>query len=618
MVSFRDYSPEVLSIYQHSNGNIYSKPLEFLSLLLNQQHTPVQVGEDPIAKSLATQRMTFKKKHIEIETATDKKYAAMISLKEYGQTTHAGFLDAFLQLPCEMVITQSFAPTNRQVAINKMQLQQNRMVQSSDKAISQVIEITKALDDAMSGKIGFGIHHLSIMCIDRSVKALESSISLAEVELMNTGVYIAREKWNLEPCFWGQFPGNGEYIVRKAVINSKNFSGLSSFHNYPLGKKDNNHWGPALSVLNTTSRTPFYFNFHVRDIGHTAIIGPTGAGKTVLMNFLCCQAMKYKPKMFFFDKDRGAEIFLRALGAKYTVLESRSKSGFNPLQLEDNTDNRTFLSEWFKQMLQVIEKNLTAADMSRISAAIEGNFKLRKADRILRNIVPFLGLNTPGSLANRMEMWVGHGSHAALFDNSIDELDLDQHRVYGFEMAELLKDPVALPVVLNYLFHRINISLNGEPTIIVLDEAWALIDNEVFRSKIKDWLKVLRKLNAMVIFATQSVEDVGKSEISDTLIQQTATQIFLPNLKATSIYRSLFMLSQREFNLIKNTDPSSRYFLIKQNIDAVVAKLDLSGLQNVVSVLSGRADTVRILDEIRSQVGDDPVKWLPIFYERVG
>jgi len=149
----------------------------------------------------------------------------------------------------------------------------------------------------------------------------------------------------------------------------------------------------------------------------------------------------------------------------------------------------------------------------------------------------------------------------------------------------------------------------------VLDEAWALIDNPVFAPKIKDWLKVLRKLNTFVIFATQSVEDAAKSRISDTLIQQTATQIFLPNLKATDVYRSAFMLSQREYTLIKTTDPTSRYFLIKQGVNAVVAKINLSGMDDIINVLSGRADTVLLLDRIRAKHSDNPEKWLPVFYE---
>ena len=616
-VSLRDYSPKVLKLYKNKSGFVNSEINEFLSLIGNFEKMPVSAGVHKASDDIFRSRLYFKRKHFEIVGAYNKRYGGITSLKEYGQNTHAGFLDAFLQLPCEIVITQTYDTANRQVAIGKMQLQQNRMVQAEDKAISQVVEITRALDDAMSGKIGFGFHHLTIMCIERSVKSLEHAMSMVEVELMNTGVYVSREKWNMEPAYWAQFPGNFDFIVRRAIINSKNFAGMNSFHNYPLGKRDKNHWGEAVTILNTTSKTPFYFNFHVRDIGHTVIIGPTGAGKTVLMNFLCCQVMKCNPKMFFFDKDRGAEIFLRAIGGKHTIIEARSAAGFNPFHLDDNAENRTFLTEWIKQLITVVDDKITPDDVSKIAAAVDGNFKLERKDRVLSNVVAFLGMNTPGSLANRVEMWHGYGSHAALFDNTEDTLDLTKFRVYGFEMAEILKDPIALPVVLNYLFHRISISLNGEPTMIVLDEAWALIDNPVFGPKIKDWLKVLRKLNAMVIFATQSVEDVGKSAISDTLIQQTATQIFLPNLKATSIYRTLFMLSQREFNLIKSTDPSSRYFLIKQNMDAVIAKLDLSGAENVVSVLSGRADTVLLLDGIRARVGDEPEKWLPIFFKEV-
>ena len=152
----------------------------------------------------------------------------------------------------------------------------------------------------------------------------------------------------------------------------------------------------------------------------------------------------------------------------------------------------------------------------------------------------------------------------------------------------------------------------------MLDEAWALIDNPVFAPKIKDWLKVLRKLNTFVVFATQSVEDASKSSISDTLIQQTATQIFLPNLKATEVYKTVFMLSEREFRLVKTTDPSSRFFLVKQDNDGVIARIDLGGMDDIIRVLSGRAETVLLLDEIIEEVGDNPEDWLPIYYEKSG
>ena len=387
--------------------------------------------------------------------------------------------------------------------------------------------------------------------------------------------------------------------------------------NYPSGKRKGNHWGDACTVLNTVSGTPYFFSFHVRDVGHTMIIGPTGAGKTVMMNFLCAQAQKFNCRMFFFDKDRGANIFIRALGGTYSILDASTESGFNPLQLPETNENMTFLKDWMKALVTANGETCTAEDLARINDAIIGNYKLPFNKRRLRNIAPFLGIGGPGTLAGRLEMWYGDGSHAKLFDNENDCINFFNSYAFGFEMGEILKDKVSIGPVLLYLFHRINSSLDGTPTMIILDEAWALIDNPVFAPRIKDWLKVLRKLNAFVVFATQSVEDATKSSISDTLVQQTATQIYLPNLKATEVYKTAFMLSDREFQLIKMTDPGSRFFLIKQDQNGVIAKIDLNGMGDMIRVLSGRAETVILLDEIMKEIGStDPNDWLEIYYKR--
>jgi type IV secretion system protein VirB4 len=435
--------------------------------------------------------------------------------------------------------------------------------------------------------------------------------------LLNTGGIAVREKVNMEAVYWGQIPGNFDYIARKSIINTYNLASFNSLHNYPYGRAKGNFWGDSVTVLDTTSGTPYHFNFHVKDVGHTTIIGPTGAGKTVLMNFLCAQAQKFNCRLFFFDKDRGAEIFLRALNGNYTLIDPSQSCRFNPLLLEDTSENRLFLVDWLKLLVSVNGEELSAEDMALLNTAISGNYKLAKSDRRLSNIAAFLGLETNGSLASRLSMWYGKGARANIFDNDQDIINFDTASIFGFEMGELLKDKISLNPVLFYVFHRINMSLDGTPSMIVLDEAWALIDNPVFAPRIKDWLKVLRKLNTFVIFATQSVEDASKSNISDTLIQQTATQIFLPNLKATDVYKTIFMLTQREFDLIKTINPSSRYFLIKQVHDTVVARIDLSDMEDIINVLSGRAETVGILDEIRQKYGDDPEIWLPYFTNKL-
>ena len=613
--TFKEYDSQLLGI-KKINGSYYCEMLEFLSSIANGgSSSKVLLPSQNIDTYLPNNRIFFGNKSIEIKDPKGSKYGGIVSILEYGPYTYAGIFDRFLQMPFEFIISQSFVFSNRTVAIQKMQLQQDRMIQAQDKAVSQIAEISRALDMAMSGDIGFGEHHFSLLCTDPDLKNLENTLSMAVVELSNCGLQPVREKINLEPSFWGQLPGNLDYVVRKSTINTLNLASFASMHNYPLGKKDGNHWGEYVTIFNTTSGTPFYFSFHVRDVGHTLIIGPTGAGKTVLMNFLCAQAQKFNPRMYFFDKDRGAEIFIRALNGVYTVIDPGAKCGFNPLALPDTSENRTFLLDWLKVLVTTQGESLTAEDIKLLSLAIDGNYRLKHQDRKLSNIVPFLGMNGPGTLASRIAMWHGNGSHSRVFDNDVDTIDLTKNNIFGFEMAELLKDSLCLSPVLLYVFHRINIALDGYPTMIVLDEAWALIDNPVFAPKIKDWLKVLRKLNTFVIFATQSVEDAAKSQISDTLIQQTATQIFLPNLKATESYISAFMLSKREYNLIKTTDPASRYFLVKQGTSAVIARVNLSGMDNIINVLSGRSDTVNLLNKIRKEHGDDAINWLHIFYE---
>lgn len=611
------YGAKLMGI-KEIDGSYFCQIMEFLGYIINGGlDQRVIVPRNSIDSHLQAARPYFGDDVMEFVGLGHRKFGSIVSLKEYRPVTFAGMLDNFLQLPFEFVMTQSFSFTDRMSAINKMKLQQRRMIQAEDVAISQVSEINNALDAAMGGIFAFGDHHLTIMPLTENEKDLDGAVSQCIIEFANIGVIAVKEGNNMEAAFWSQLPGNIGYAVRKSTINTLNLAGYASFHNYPSGKAKNNHWGNAVTVFNTTSGTPFFFNFHSRDIGHTMIVGPTGAGKTVLLSFLCAQAQKFKPRMFVFDKDRGCEIFLRSIKASHMNIDPGIPCGFNPLQIANTAENKNFLLEWIKLLVTTNGEKLTAEEIAKISMAVEGNFKIPQEERILRNIAPFLGLEVPGSIASRLKMWYSTGSKANVFDNPVDKVDFTSANTFGFEMASILKDKDALGPVLFYLFHRINESLDGTPTMIVLDEAWALIDNPIFAPRIKDWLKVLRKLNAFVVFATQSVEDASKSQLSDTLVQQTATQIYLPNLRATSVYQDVFMLSQREFALVKNTDPATRFFLIKQDTNAVIAKLDMAGMDDYIHILSGRAETVRILDKVIERVGNEPVKWIPAFLNEV-
>jgi len=617
--SLKSYKARLLGI-RYTEKGAYSEIFEFLGTIINGGvHSNMLVPTVNADKYLSKQRVYFGKRTLEIrDEKGNSRFGGAITIKEYPSYTFAGMLDRLIQLPFEMIITHVFYFSNRSAAITSMQLQQNRMRSAKDKSISQTEQLTIAMDMAQSGEIAFGRHHLSVFAFKDNLEDLDLALNDIYSEIVNVNITPAREQGTLQGSFWAQLPCNPEFIARPSVINTLNLVGLCTLHNYPYGKIEGNHWGPAVTTLDTTSGTPFYFSFHVRDVGHTMIIGPTGAGKTVLLGFLAAQSLKFKPDLFFFDKDRGAEIMIRAIGGSHTSLEPSGKMGFNPFKLDDTPENREFLLELMIALCSESGKHdLTPEEKEKIVEAINGNYKLPYEARKLSNVVPFLGLEKPGSIASRIKTWHSGEARSGIFDNDEDSLSFEGKKVHGFEMAPILEVPDCLGPVLLYIFHRINMTLTGSPTIIVLDEAWALLDNPVFAPKIKNWLKVLRKLNGMVIFATQSPEDVAKSRISETLVQQTATQIFLANMKGTSMYRDVFKLSNREFAIVKYTDPGSRFFLVKQGEDSVVARIDLAGMREFIEVLSARSDTIRILDKVREEVGDEPEKWLQIFRKRV-
>jgi len=496
-------------------------------------------------------------------------------------------------------------------------MQQRRMVQTEDLAASQVSEIDQALDDATSGYIAFGHHHLTVLCVEQSLAELDKAVADVEAALVDIGIVSVREDLNLEAAFWAQLPGNFPYIARRALISTANFAGFASLHNYPCGKPSGNHWGPAVTLLETVSGTPYFFNWHRGEVGHTLLIGPTGAGKSVAMNFLLVQSAKFRPRVFYFDKDHGAEIFIRAMGGTYAVLGGGHDAGFNPLQLPDSPADRAFLERWLGALIAAFGEPLKAVESTAIGYAVEGNYTLPPSSRTLENVAPFLGLEGPGTLGGKLSVWYGNGNRSKLFGGTEDRLCLDG-RFFGFEMGEILDDPVALAPVLLYLFHRIELQLDGTPTIIVLEEGWKLLDTPIFAPQIKDWLQTLRKLNAIVVFVTPNIESAVESAIGDTLVQQAATSVFLPNYKASKKhYCDAFKLSEREYQVVRSLEPESRCFLVKHGTDSVVAKLDLSGLEDLIPVLSGTAENVRLLHELLAEAGEDPEGWLPHLKRRV-
>jgi type IV secretion system protein VirB4 len=609
------YAPRLLGVYKTAQGHC-SEPLEFLSSLYNGELRPVLLPQQDLGAYLPYRRISFGQETIELGRAgaSPRAFVGMVSIKDYPGQTAPGMLDELLRLPFELNVSQSFAFVERQAALSRMNLALRRMRSAEDEALSLRADLAHAKDDVAAGRAGFGEHHMTIAIRADTPRGVDDGVAEAQAVLADLGILSVREEIALEPAFWAQFPGNFKYIARRGLVSTSNFASLASGHNFPQGLADGNHWGEAVTLLETTAAGPYYFNFHQGDLGNFTILGPSGSGKTVVLNFLLAQARKYRPRIIFFDKDRGAELFIRAIGGRYDRLHAGAPSGLNPLQLPDSAATREFLIDW----LGLLAGDPGIEEMAQIKDAIDASFEQPLEHRRLRHLVElFRGGHRPhaGDLWSRLRPWWGDGERAWLFDNEQDQTDLEADAI-GFDMTQILDHPTLRTPAMMYLFHRVEERLDGSPAIIVVDEGWKALDDDVFVRRIKDWEKTIRKRNGIVGFATQSAQDALESRIASAIIEQAATQIFMANPKArASDYMDGFGLTSHEYDLVRTLPDSAHCFLIKHGAESVVARLDLSSERDLLTILSGRERTVRLLDEIRAANGDDPADWIPRLLE---
>jgi type IV secretion system protein VirB4 len=642
--SLARYEPELLGAYRVGNAWC-SSLLEYLGSLINGEWQRMPLLQAPLNETLATTRLLFGAEAIEYRTPTGTRVGAILGIKEYPTPTLIGMYDRLLSAPFPLVLTQSFTFLSKAASQGLLQRQFHRLGNAGDFAVSQAVELKSALDALTSNEFVMGDHHFCLQVLaDVSpeeveaggpgrLKALSAHVALARSYLADTGMTVAREDLALEAAFWAQLPGNFAMRPRKAPITSRNFAAMMPFHNYPSGRAVGNHWGDALALLSTSACSPYYFSLHAsdpsdpdggsrKDTGHTFICGPTGSGKTVFIGFLIAMLHRQGATQVVFDKDRGLEILVRALGGEYLPLKNGVPTGFNPLQLPLTPEHLDFLKTWLRALTcPVGYPPLSVRETADLEQALHGTLSLTSSARRLSRLIEFLDTTNTEGLFARLVRWceVTGGDYAWVFDNPEDRIvnTLSGRVVMGFDVTDFLGNNLTRAPVTLYLFHLVRQLLDGRRLVCWMDEFWRLIGDPAFESFAKDGPKTWRKLNGVMCLATQSASDVLDSPISRTIIEQTPTKVFFPNAAADRTeYTAGFGLSEREFRLIKERlEPGSRMFLVKQGHHSVVCRLDLQGFAAELAVISGRVMHVENLHRIIAEHGSDPSQWLPVFMD---
>lgn len=616
-----------------SHWGLYSEHIHFLSQLINWDVKPKPFILGDLSTQLTERRIFFSNNGwIEWRgrNQDDTRYGAIISLKMYPELSYAGILDHVLSAPVEMIVSQSFVLSHQQKTREAIQLQLKRLINANDPDLPGIETLQDMLSELAGKRIAFGDHHLTVMVVSESIEMLKSDINRVLQHCDDVGISTVIEDLNAEPAFWSQLPGNLHYVARKLPINTRNFASYCSLHRDSIGFKQGNHWGEAVTTLKTASGMPYFFNFHEygTDKGHTLIVGESGSGKTFLINFLIAMSMKYGTRVFYFDKDRGAEIMMRALGATHITIGNGQSNGFNPLQLGDTENNRSFLNLWFQMLFTATGSNLSDEQLNQISHAVRQNFDvLSNSERTLEHLGLWFGPNASNNLGERLSAWYGRGMFNEYFGSHQDTFSLDG-QCYHFEMGDMLQNQQsnmkshAVPATLAYLFHRIELLLATEtfdddfkkPTLLVIDEAWLFLKNPLFASRIENWLRSMRKKNVVVCLLTQTTEELADSTLGQVIVNSTHNKIVFPSASLDiESAANILQFGERERALMSEfKNNHERYFLIKKSNECTIAQLEGSSLKEWLPLFSTKG-TIDIMNRAIKQYGSDPCAWVKPF-----
>jgi type IV secretion system protein VirB4 len=608
------------------NGQVFSDQLAFYGFLTNGVWRRVAVQQSSIRNYLTTSRLFFVGEKLEIRRPDQQLFVGVIDLTDYTSGSGPGILNTLFDCRFAFIETHSFSIYSKAAGKSALETQQGQLIAAEDAAGNQIQAMDKALEQLIDGKFVMGEYHYSLAVIDPDLDQITKHFAQAETAINDAGFQIAQIDLVADAAWYAQLPGNWRYRPRKAKITSLNFAGLAAMHSFGSGKRDYNPWGEAVTILKTPTGEPFYFNFHGTDEkedstdkkppANTTIIGMTGSGKTVLELLLICMLLKYGVTVVIYDKDRGCEIAIRALRGNYRTLRRGEPTGFNPFWLPRTEQNIRFVEQLIRSL---IPRDLSPVEAAALNDAIRATFAFDdKSKRRLAYMHQMLPLSDEHSMHAYLGRWVQGGALGWVLDNPEDTLDLTSNTLFGFDDTAFLDDPEILAPVTSYLLHCTESLIDGRRFVYVMAEFWKRLQLPVFAEFAGNKQYTIRKQNGFGIFDTQSPAQILGTKHVAAMVEQSATQIFLPNRKADrKDYIEGFKVTKAEFEIISTLGEDSRQFLVKQNGKSTLVQLDLKGMDDILDILSATSDNVEMLDDIRMSVGNDPDKWIPVFRQRL-
>jgi len=497
-------------------------------------------------------------------------------------TSIPGILDTLNRLAVEYRWMTRFIPMDKEEAIKELTRYKRKwfskrkgivtlikeMVSGAESVMvdsdaeNKAYDADEALQELSDDEVSFGYFSATVIVWDEDQDRLDTKARAVEKVINSLGFTTITESMNAVEAWLGTIPGHCRANVRRPILNTMNLTHLLPVSAVWAGPEKNRHLdAPVLLNAVTSGSTPFRLSFHVGDVGHAMVVGPTGSGKSVLLAILEAQFLRYQDaQVYIFDKGGSARAVTAGVGGDfYNLGEDIDGLSFQPLARVDDELEKSWASEWVLDLL--IRENIEITPTVKQEVWV-GLTNLSTAPVEQRTISGLIALLQNNLLRQALHSYSIDGPHGHLIDATGDSLSYGKWQC--FEMEHIMNTPAVVPAVLSYLFHRLEKRFDGKPTKLVLDEAWIFFDNPIFAAKIREWLKILRKANVSVIFATQSLSDIVNSPIATALIESCPTRIFLPNDKAleestAEIYRR-FGLNDRQIRILALAQSKRQYY----------------------------------------------------------
>jgi len=472
-------------------------------------------------------------------------------------------------------------------------------------AHNKAMDADAALQELGSDAIGQTFVTATVTVWDDDPRVADEKLRLVEKVIQGRDFTCMAESVNAVEAWLGSLPGHAYANVRQPPVSTLNLAHMIPLSAVWAGPARDEHLGaPALFFARTEGATPFRFSLHVGDVGHTLVVGPTGAGKSVLLALMALQFRRYPDaQIFAFDFGGSIRAAALAMGGDWHDLggalsdDASEPVALQPLALIDDVAERAWAAEWIANILARETIVVTPEAKDHLWSALTSLASAPVAERTLTGLSVLLQSQT---LKRALQPYCLGGPYGRLLDAEAERLG--EADVQAFETEGLIGTSAA-PAVLAYLFHRIEARLDGRPTLLIVDEGWLALDDDGFAGQLREWLKTLRKKNASVIFATQSLSDIDGSAIAPAIIESCPTRLFLPNERAiepqiTAIYRR-FGLNDRQIEILARATPKRDYYCQSRRGNRLF-ELGLGAVAlafTAASSKSDQADIKQILEE---------------------